>query len=52
MKEQEKKGSDKISHILRSICHQPNHLKSKKVKELLKEEKDIDLQIRLTGSLK
>jgi hypothetical protein len=36
-KEQEERiGSDKPNHLARSIANQPNHLKSEKVKELLR----------------
>ena len=34
----EKIGCDKTDHLKRSIAHQPNHLKSKKVKEILSQE--------------
>jgi hypothetical protein len=41
MKEQEERieeiSCNKPDHLLRSIANEPNHLKSKKVKELLKE---------------
>ena len=43
-------GCDKIQHLLRSIHNQPNHLKSKRVKKILEEQ--IDKQINLAGSLK
>lgn len=46
----EKKGTDKLQHIMRSIYNNPNHRKSRKVRKIL--EAEIDKQIALTGSLK
>ena len=35
----ERTSCEKISHLLRSVFWQPNHLKSKKIKEILKKTK-------------
>ena len=45
----ERKGTDKLDHLKRSIVNQPNKLKSKRVKELIKEFEETKRWAELEG---